>query len=95
MRPPCTVRTRRRWTPNALELAREWRLERALWSALIIVSRFFPETAQSVEALLPELRGATRQVLTRALVDPVVGFSGSLSGRCGAGHLRRLLTAGR
>lgn len=76
-------------------LAREWKLERAVWSALTIVERFFPETSGQVNAMLPSLRGATRQLLSRAVVDPVVGFSGSLNSRRGAGHLRRLLTAGR
>jgi len=80
---------------RVLALATEWRLERALWAALTIVASFFPETGARVKELLPELRGATRQLLGRAVVDPVVGFSGSLTGRRGANHLRRLLTAGR
>lgn len=51
--------------------ARGWRVERALWSALGIVRRLWPETAGAVERLVPEVSLPVRELLERAVVAPV------------------------
>jgi hypothetical protein len=73
------------------ERAREWRLERALYTSLSIIERLFPETARTVEAARPPLRRATRELLNRLVVDPV-SVPGRQSVLRGADRLRRLLT---
>lgn len=74
-----------------LERAREWRLERALYTSLSIIERLFPETAKAVEAARPPLRRATRELLNRLVVEPV-SVPGSRGVLRGADRLRRLLT---
>jgi hypothetical protein len=74
-----------------LERAKEWRLERALYTSLSIIERLFPETASTVEAARPPLRRATRELLNRLVVEPV-SVPGSRVALRGADRLRRLLT---
>ncbi|MCI0570602.1 MAG: nucleotidyltransferase family protein [Myxococcaceae bacterium] len=74
--------------------ARAWRLERALFASLSIVERLFPETSTVVRPALPELRGATRQLLERLVVTPLSQL-GRMKRLRGADRLRRLLTGGR
>jgi hypothetical protein len=71
--------------------AREWRLERALYTSLSILARLYPQTAPAVEGALPPLRRATRELLNRLVVEPAseVGRASALRG---TDRLRRLLT---
>lgn len=71
--------------------AREWRLERALYSSLSIVMRLFPETVPLATPALPPLRPATRQLLDRLVVAPS-SEPGKMSHMRGSERLRRLLT---
>jgi hypothetical protein len=73
------------------ERARAWRLERALYAALSIIERLFPQAAGAVEAARPPLRRATRELLDRLVVGPVSTPGGQLVIR-GMDRLRRLLT---
>lgn len=70
--------------------AAEWRIERAAYASLSIVARLFPETETVVKAALPELRGATRALLDRTIVDPISQL-GRVSVTRGMDRLRRLL----
>jgi hypothetical protein len=74
-----------------LERARAWRLERALYTSLSIVTRLFPETAAATAPALPPLRQATRQLLDRLVVLPS-SEPGKMSHPRGSERLRRLLT---
>jgi hypothetical protein len=74
-----------------LERARAWRLERALYTSLSIVSRIFPETAEALEPALPPLRRATRELLERLVILPA-SEPGRMSHWRGSERLRRLLT---
>ncbi|WNG14420.1 nucleotidyltransferase family protein [Cystobacter fuscus] len=74
-----------------LERARAWRLERALYTSLSIVSRLFPETAALIAPALPPLRRATRELLDRLVVLPS-SEPGKMSHTRGSDRLRRLLT---
>jgi hypothetical protein len=76
---------------SLLERAREWRLERALYTSLSIIERLFPETASAVASARPPLRRATRELLNRLVVEPV-SVPGSRGVLRGADRLRRLLT---
>jgi hypothetical protein len=51
--------------------AKAWKLDRALWAALGVVGRLFPEVSDAAERLSPELLPPTREVLKRLLVDPL------------------------
>jgi Uncharacterised nucleotidyltransferase len=73
------------------ERARQWRLERALYTSLSIIERLFPETASAVASARPPLRRATRELLNRLVVEPV-SVPGSRGVLRGADRLRRLLT---
>jgi hypothetical protein len=74
------------------ERARAWRLERALYTSLSIISRLFPETTPAVEAARPTtLRRATQELLNRLVVAPV-SVPGGRGVIRGADRLRRLLT---
>jgi hypothetical protein len=74
------------------ERARAWRLERALYTSLSIISRLFPETTTAVEAARPTtLRRATQELLNRLVVAPV-SVPGGRGVIRGADRLRRLLT---
>lgn len=74
-----------------LERAKAWRMERALYSALSIVQRLFPETVEAVAPVLPPLRRATRELLERLVVSPA-SEPGKMRQVRGAERLRRLLT---
>jgi hypothetical protein len=54
-----------------LERARAWRAERALWAALSLVERLFPETAAAVAPLKPSLSFPVRALLERLVVAPL------------------------
>ncbi|MDC0713369.1 nucleotidyltransferase family protein [Stigmatella sp. ncwal1] len=73
------------------ERARAWRLERALYASLSILARLYPQTAQAVEAALPPLRRATRELLNRLVVEPS-SVAGRREALRGTDRLRRLLT---
>jgi len=83
--------------PDFLELrkrAKEWRLERALWASVSVAARLFPELeAVAAEARPPELRGATRQLLERLVVEPVTAL-GKMRVMRGADRMRRWLVGG-
>ena len=74
--------------------AAEWKMERALWAALGIVERLFPETSAAVAHLKPQsLLMPTRELLERLVIAPV-----SIVGRThqfrGEDALRTLLAGG-
>lgn len=71
--------------------AEEWRLERAVWAALTITARLFPETAERVQPGLPKLRAGTERRLERWVVGPAIELGRSRLTR-GADRLKRLLT---
>lgn len=70
--------------------AKAWGVERALWSALRVVERLWPETAEVVERLAPSVSFPVRQVLERAIVAPVAEV-GRTEGLRGEEVLRSLL----
>ena len=76
------------------ERAAAWRLEHAVYSALSILERLFPETAEVVAKARPEVRSPIRAILERAVVDPIAKL-GRIRVTRGAGRLRRLLAGGR
>lgn len=51
--------------------AAAWKLERALYAALQITARLFPETAEAAAKLSPELSLPVRKLLDVSVVDPV------------------------
>ncbi len=77
--------------PALLARAAEWRIERALYASLSIISRLFPEAAPDATAALPPLRRATRELLDRLVVGPV-STPGHTTALRGAERVRRLLT---
>lgn len=76
------------------ERASAWRLERAAYTALSILERLFPETAEVVIRARPSVRAATRVLLERWVID-VVSKLGRVRVTRGAERFRRLLTGGR
>ena len=54
------------------ERAREGGLSRALWAALEIVARLFPEAADRARTLAPELPARARALLRRLVVEPML-----------------------
>ncbi len=70
--------------------AKAWKLDRALYASLRITARLFPETEEATRAAMPELRGATRALLDRLVVEPTVSLGGMRAVR-GMDRLRRLL----
>jgi Uncharacterised nucleotidyltransferase len=76
------------------ERAAAWGLERAVYAALSIVERLFPETRPAVAKARPELRATTRTLLDRVVVGPLSEL-GRIRVTRGAERLRRLLTGGR
>lgn len=72
------------------ERAAKWKLERGLYTALAIVSKLFPETAEIASRAMPKLRGATRSLLDRTVVNPVSSIS-SMRPIKGVGRVRQLL----
>jgi hypothetical protein len=75
-----------------LATAARWRISRALYASLAILRELFPETADAVARLTPPLRPATRALLDRLVVKPVIDLGGDRRVR-GGDRLRRLLTA--
>lgn len=73
--------------------AAEWKLERAVYTSLAIVSKLFPETAEIAANATPPLRSATRALLDRAVVSPVTDV-GRMRPLRGVGRLRQLLAGG-
>ena len=73
--------------------AAEWGVERALYASLGVVERLYPETASAAAQARPELKGSTRALLDKLVVEPLVRMD-TRSVR-GTDRLRRWLTAGR
>ncbi len=74
-----------------LARAEAWGCERPLWAALQIVRTLYPETERFIEPLLPKLNLPMRELLQRAVVNPVATV-GRLTGFVGEASLRQLLT---
>jgi len=76
-----------------LERAKQFGVERALWAALGVVERLFPETEAAVARLRPALSLPTREVLNRLVVAPLseVGRTDEFRGE---EALRTLLAGG-
>ena len=70
--------------------AATWKITRALWCALNVVKKLWPETAQSVARLEPELSFPVRELLERAVVNPLAEV-GRTEGLKGEEALRSLL----
>lgn len=70
--------------------AASWKLNRALWSALEVVKKLWPETQAFVEKLQPELSFPVRELLTRVVVNPLAEV-GRAEGIKGEEALRSLL----
>lgn len=70
--------------------ATEWRLERSVYTSLAIVARLFPQTRELAEQAMPQLRGPTKRLLDRLVVDPVSDLGATRPLR-GVGRLRQLL----
>ena len=73
-----------------LARAKTWKLERALWCALGVVEKLWPETAVSVARARPELSFPVREVLERLVVNPLSEV-GRTQGVKGEEALRSLL----
>lgn len=73
--------------------AAQWKMERALWAALRIVEKLFPETAKAAQALQPSLMMPTRELLERLVVGPVSTVGRTQQFR-GEDALRTLLAGG-
>jgi hypothetical protein len=70
--------------------AATWKLERALWVALGVVEKLWPETAKNVARLKPDLSFPVREVLERLVVNPLADV-GRTEGVKGEDVLRSLL----
>jgi hypothetical protein len=73
-----------------LARASAWRLDRALWCALSVVEKLWPETAASAARLKPGLSFPVREVLERLVVNPLAEV-GRTEGVKGEDALRSLL----
>ncbi len=73
--------------------AKGFGVDRALWAALKLVERLFPETATVVATLVPDVSFPVREVLERLLVAPLADV-GRTQGFRGEDTLRALLTQG-
>ncbi len=76
-----------------LERAQSLTVERALFVAVSVVERLFPETAAAVARLKPSLPFPTREVLERLVVAPLCEV-GRTQGFRGEDTLRQLLALG-
>jgi len=74
------------------ERAASWNLDRALYSALQVVSRLFPEAAEAAAKLTPGLALPVRKLLDVGVVDPVAVVGKKTTARP-AEALRAMLTA--
>jgi hypothetical protein len=80
--------------PRALhERVKAWKAERAVWVALSVVERLFPETAAVIAPLKPDVFLPVREVLERAVVTPLCDL-GRTEGFRGEDVLRSLLAGG-
>lgn len=70
--------------------AASWKLERALWCALEVVKKLWPETEHSATKLQPEFSFPVRELLGRAVVNPLAEV-GRTEGIKGEEALRSLL----
>ncbi|MCU0695859.1 MAG: nucleotidyltransferase family protein [Myxococcaceae bacterium] len=68
-------------------------VERALWAALGVVEKLFPETGEAVAKLRPSLMLPTREVLERLVVTPLAQVGRTEAFR-GEDTLRQLLAGG-
>jgi hypothetical protein len=75
------------------ERAAQLGVERALWAALGVVEKLFPETATAVASLRPSLLLPTREVLERLVVTPLAQVGRTEAFR-GEDTLRQLLAGG-
>lgn len=75
------------------ERAASWKRERALWAALSIVERLFPETAAAIGPMKPALFPGVGEVLSRVVVGPVCDLGRTEAFR-GEDVLRSLLAGG-
>ena len=73
-----------------LSRAKSWKIERALWCALSVVEKLWPETAAAVKQLKPDLSFPVREVLERLVVNPLAEV-GRTEGLKGEDALRSLL----
>lgn len=76
-----------------LARAAEWKVERALYSAMQVVTRLFPDVAAAAAKLTPALSLPVRTVLDVSVVDPVA-VVGKTSTARSAEALRTVLTTG-
>ncbi|MBK7858004.1 MAG: nucleotidyltransferase family protein [Archangiaceae bacterium] len=72
--------------------ARAWKVERALYAALHITARLFPEVAPAAAKLAPEVGLAVRKLLEVSVIDPVAVVGKKTTARP-AEALRAALTA--
>lgn len=79
--------------PLVLERAAAVGLERALWTTLTCAQRLFPEIENAVAPLLPSLSVPAREMLLRAVVNPVTELGRTQAIR-GADMLRQALAGG-
>jgi hypothetical protein len=77
---------------RVLEGAAAWKLERALYSAMQVVSRLFPDAAAAAAKLSPELSLPVRKQLDLSVVDPIA-VVGKKSTTKAAEALRALLAS--
>ena len=70
--------------------ASSWKLDRALWCALGVVERLWPETQAAVAKLKPDLSFPVRELLERVVVNPLSQV-GRTEGVKGEDALRSLL----
>lgn len=78
-----------------LERAKEAKLERALFVAVSVALRLFPELEEAARQASPALRGSTRALLKRWVVTPVAKLEeeGEVRRPRGLGRVRKLLSA--
>ncbi|MFT3709500.1 MAG: nucleotidyltransferase family protein [Archangium sp.] len=70
--------------------AKTWKAERALWGALSVVERLWPETAAAISPLKPDLNVLVRETLERLVVRPAAEI-GRTEGLKGEEVVRSLL----
>lgn len=71
--------------------AKAWKIERALWVALSVVEKLWPDAAAAVARLKPDVSFPVREVLERLVVNPLSSV-GRTEGIKGEDVLRSLLT---
>jgi hypothetical protein len=76
-----------------LKRSAAWGLDRALYAALGVVTRLFPETAAAAKRLPTPVPWATRELIDRLVVAPVAEVGREQAFKL-EGKLRELLTGG-